>query len=71
MSTDFPRLRLELENHIMARTGRRLRNLDINLSSEGVILKGQAQTFYVKQLAQHGVREVLPNIHLDNAIQVA
>jgi hypothetical protein len=71
MPTDFPRLREELESRIKALTGRRLRNLDIDLSTQGVILKGEAQTFYVKQLAQHGVREVLPNVRLDNAIQVA
>jgi hypothetical protein len=71
MSSDLPRLRKELENRIKALTGRRLRNLDIDLSPEGVVLKGQAQTFYDKQLAQHGVREVLPDVRLDNAIQVA
>ena len=71
MPSDIPRLREELENHIKALTGRRLRNLDINLSPDGVVLKGQAQTFYDKQLAQHGVREVLPHVRLDNAIQVA
>ena len=71
MPLDFPRLREELENRILARTGRRVRNLDINLSADGVILKGQTETYYVKQLAQHGVRDVLPDVRLDNAIQVA
>jgi len=71
MPNDSPRLREELRNHILARTGRRLQNLDVNFSDDGVILRGWAQTFYVKQLAQHGVRELLPNIRLDNAIQVA
>jgi hypothetical protein len=71
MPSDLPRLREELTSHILARTGRRLRNLDINLSTEGVTLKGEAQTYYVKQLAQHSVREVLPDVHLDNAIRVA
>ena len=71
MPNDFPRLREELENRIKALTGRRLRNLDIKLSAEGVVLRGEAQTFYIKQLAQHGVREVLPDVRLDNAIQVA
>ena len=71
MPIDFPRLREDLENHIVARTGRRVRNLDINLSADGVTLKGQTETFYVKQLAQHGVRDVLPDVRLDNAIQVA
>ena len=71
MLTDFPSLREELENHILALTGRRIRNLDIKLSPDGVILQGQTATFYVKQLAQHGVREVLPDVRLQNAIQVA
>jgi hypothetical protein len=68
---DFPQIRAEVESRIKALTGRRIRNLDINLSPEGVVLKGQTQTFYVKQLAQTGVREVLPDVRLDNAIQVA
>jgi hypothetical protein len=71
MSKDLPNLREELTSHILARTGRRLRNLDVNLSSEGVVIKGDAQTFYIKQLAQHGVLEVLPDVRLNNAIQVA
>jgi hypothetical protein len=71
MPNDFPRLRAELENRILALTGRRLRNLDISLSPEGVVITGEAQTFYVKQLAQHGVREVLPEAHLENYIHVA
>lgn len=71
MPNDLPRLRTELENRVMAATGRRIRNLDIKVSPDGVVLEGQTQTYYVKQLAQHGVREVLPNVRLDNAIQVA
>ena len=71
MPNDLPRLRTELENHVMAVTGRRIRNLDIKISPEGVVLEGQTQTYYIKQLAQHGVREVLPDVRLDNAIQVA
>lgn len=71
MVTDFPRLREELETRILARTGRRVRNLTINLSPEGVVLKGDVQTFHIKQLAQHGVRDILPDVHLENAINVA
>ncbi len=71
MPHDLPRLREELETRILARTGRRVRNLDINLSADGVILNGQTHTYYVKQLAQLGVRELLPDVRLDNAIQVA
>ncbi len=71
MLLDFPRLREKLESHIRARTGSQLRNLDIELSPEGVILHGDATTFYVKQLAQHGIRDLLPNVELRNQIVVA
>jgi hypothetical protein len=57
---------------VSARTGRRVRDLIVEISStgEGVILRGRADSFHVKQLAQQGAREVLPNAHLENAIEV-
>jgi hypothetical protein len=65
-----PQLRSDLERHILARTGRRLRNLAIELVPEAVILRGSATTYHVKQLAQHGVRDLLPQVRLENAIEV-
>ena len=43
-------------------SGGRLRKLDIELSPEGVVLHGETSTFHVKQLAQHGVRDLLPTV---------
>ncbi len=63
-------LRSELERHVLKRTGRRIRNFAIELLSESVTLRGTATTYYVKQLAQQGVRELLPRIPLQNAIVV-
>jgi hypothetical protein len=71
MLLDFPRLREKLERHIRSRTGSQLRNLDIELSPDGVILHGLATTFYVKQLAQHGIRDLLPDVQLQNDIVVS
>ena len=68
---DFPRLRRELECRVLARTGNRLRNLDIQLAPDGVLIQGQTNTYYVKQLAQHGVRDLLPEVQLRNDIEVA
>ncbi len=65
------KMRVELETRVLAKTGRRVRNLDIELLPEGVVLHGQALSFHVKQLAQQGVREMLPHVSLRNAIQVA
>ena len=70
MPSDFPELRVELANRVLARTGRQVRNLDVELLPEGVVLHGQAMSYYVKQLAQQSIREMLPHIQLDNAIQV-
>ena len=71
MTLDFPRLRQELESHVRARTGGRLRKLDIELSPDGIVLHGETTTYHVKQLAQHGVRDILPNVQLRNDIIVS
>jgi hypothetical protein len=63
-------LRHELENRILRRTGRRIRNLAIEVRPERVVLRGHTSTYYLKQLAQHGVREILPHVSLENAITV-
>jgi hypothetical protein len=60
----------DLERHIRARTGSRVRNLAVELCPEGIVLHGRANTYYVKQLAQHGVRDLLPQVRLENAIVV-
>jgi hypothetical protein len=71
MPLNLCQLRVDLENVVLARTGRRIRNLDIELLPQRVVLHGVALSFHVKQLAQQGVREILPNVDLENAIEVA
>jgi hypothetical protein len=63
-------LQQALQAHVEQRTGRRVRNLCIELCPEGVVLRGHASTYHVKQLAQHGVRDLLPHVELRNAIEV-
>ena len=70
VQSHYPQLRSELERHVHARTGKRVRNLAIELCSERIVLRGQSTSYYVKQLAQHGVRDVLPHVRLENAIVV-
>ncbi len=60
----------KLERRIHQRTGRRVRGLSIELGAAGIVLRGQAQSYYIKQLAQQGVREILPEASLQNAIEV-
>jgi hypothetical protein len=63
-------LQLELEQRVQARTGRRVRQLAIELSPERIVLRGVAGSYHVKQLAQCGIRDVLPQVRLENAIVV-
>jgi hypothetical protein len=65
-----PHLHQQLEQRVLARTGRRVRNLAIELTAERIVLRGHADTYYIKQLAQHGVRDLLPQVRLENAIVV-
>jgi hypothetical protein len=69
-TTDGTVLLFEVERRVRWRTGRRIRNLRIDVEPERVILRGQTSTYHVKQLAQHGVLEILPQIRLDNTIEV-
>jgi hypothetical protein len=66
----IPDLQQELEQHVSLRTGRRVRNLAVELEPERVVLRGQATTYHVKQLAQHGIRDLLPHVRLENVIVV-
>ena len=54
------------------RTGRRVRNLVVEVADSGdsVVLRGRTNSFHVKQLAQQGAREALPDAELENAIVV-
>ncbi len=64
---------LELVTQRVAdRTNRRVKNLQVEIATSGdrVVLRGQANSFHVKQLAQQGAREALPNARLENAIVV-
>jgi hypothetical protein len=63
-------LQKELADRVCQRTGRRVQNLSIELRPDGVVLYGRAPTYHVKQLAQQGVRDLLPQVELLNAIVV-
>jgi hypothetical protein len=61
---------LELERHIQQCTGRRVRALCVEVGDGQVVLRGRTSSYYVKQLAQHGVWDVLPDVRLANDIVV-
>jgi hypothetical protein len=63
-------LQHDLARSICERTGRRVRDLAIEMCPEGVVLHGYAVSYHVKQLAQQCVRELMPEVELRNAIIV-
>jgi hypothetical protein len=68
---DSSQLQCALERSVQLRTGRQIQHLAIEIQAERVILRGQATTYYLKQLAQQAVREILPHAPLANVIAVA
>jgi hypothetical protein len=69
-AVNFPGLQTELRSKVLARTGSQLQDLGIELLLEGIPFFGQTTTFYVKHVAQHCVRELLPDVRLVNDILV-
>ena len=63
-------LRDALTERVHTRTGRRVSGLSVEVAGGAVVLRGVARSYHVKQLAQHGAREVLPDAKLLNAIVV-
>ncbi len=59
-----------LAEKVLAKTGRRVQYLAVEVLGETVVLRGKASSFHVKQLAQHGVRDVLPQVAVRNVIVV-
>jgi hypothetical protein len=73
MSTTAPSLHDVVVQRVQVWTGRRVRDLRVELADgEGrrVTLRGRADSYHVKQLAQHAAREALPDARVENAIVV-
>lgn len=60
-----------LRSAILERLGRRVRGLEVVMAPAGVILRGQATSYYVKQLAQQALLAVYPGPLLANEIKVS
>jgi hypothetical protein len=67
---DSPPSHQELLEHVHRRTSRRVLSLTVEVRPEEVVLRGRTATYHVKQLAQQGVRELWPDVRLQNAIVV-
>jgi hypothetical protein len=70
MSAVLTPTREVVRDRVLERTNRRVRELAVEVHKDRVVLRGRADSFYTKQLALHGVRELLPKVALTNAIVV-
>jgi osmotically-inducible protein OsmY len=64
------RVEEQVRARVRVRTGRRVRELDVEVTDGAVVLRGACESFHVKQLALHAVREVLPAARVRNRIEV-
>ena len=60
----------EIETHVQVRLHGRVRDLRILVEGPGLVLRGHARSYYVKQLAQHAVMETTRVPILANEIEV-
>jgi hypothetical protein len=61
----------QLEMSLRCRLSGRVRDLHIVVQDRGLVLRGHAPTYYVKQLAQHAVMEATEFPILINGIEVS
>lgn len=64
-------LAASIERAVQRETGRGVRNLTVEVSREGILLKGRCTTYYCKQLAQHAAMSVRGGDRLTNRIEVS
>jgi hypothetical protein len=71
LTAPFP-IAEELEVQVQSRTNRGVRNLSIEFRPGRVVLRGQTNSYYVKQLAQEELIGTIPSeFRLENSITVA
>jgi hypothetical protein len=61
----------EIERQIYRKTHGRVRGLRVDVAEDSVTLRGEASTYYAKQIAQHVVLDMLVGQPVVNAIEVA
>jgi len=60
----------QLANQIHSRMGRRIRDFRVFVQDAGLVLRGQSNTFFAKQMAQHTAMQVTGLQVLANEIEV-
>jgi hypothetical protein len=70
MSSHHPSLIEQLEFRIRQQTHNRIRDLSIHEAHGRVVVRGRVPTYHSKQLALHGILEIVPGdrLHADIAV---
>lgn len=63
-------LRRTIRERIRERINRRVHDLQVEITSSGVVLSGRCDTYHIKQLAQHAAQAMLEDRRLENRIEV-
>jgi hypothetical protein len=64
-------LAASIERAVQRETGRGVDDLTVEVSPQGVLLKGRCTTYYTKQLAQHAAMGMPGGDRLTNSIEVS
>jgi hypothetical protein len=70
MSISRPDLESQLKTLVSQRAFDQIRDLAVEVLGDRIVLRGEATSFYLKQLAQHAVLTTLPNVRVINVIKV-
>jgi hypothetical protein len=64
-------LAASIEQAVQRETGRGVADLTVEVSPQGILLRGRCTTYYTKQLAQHAVMSMPGGDRLINSIEVS
>lgn len=60
----------QIEQAIHARTGGRIRGLQILVNEGCLVVTGRTSTYYNKQLATHAIRDTVDDMSVQNEVEV-
>ncbi len=69
-SEEIRKLAAMIERAVDRHTNRGVRDLKVEVSRHGIVLRGRCHSYYVKQLAQHAAMLVRSGCRLVNCIEV-
>ena len=64
-------LATSIEQAVQRETGRGVDDLSVEVSPQGILLRGRCTTYYTKQLAQHAAMSMPGGDRLINSIEVS